>query len=115
MTTRIRPSQPALTITIALVTLAALTTVILLAAAPDAHAALTGFSGEGKGKGGFAKLFDFFDKLGKGLIPLSIPLGVLGLVGAGVMFLMGSQRAGAVIAGVVGGLALILFGPSIIA
>ena len=115
MTTRIRPSQPAVALAVALIAVAALITVILLVAAPDAHAALTGFSGEGKGKGGFAKVFDFFDKLGKGLIPLSIPLGVLGVVGAGALFLIGSQRAGQIIASVVGGLALILFGPSIIA
>ena len=115
MTTRIRASHPAVTIAIALIAVAALITVVVLAVAPDAHAALVGFSGEGKGKGGFAKVFDFFDKLGKGLIPLSIPLGVLGVVGAGAMFLIGSQRAGTIIASVVGGLALILFGPSIIA
>ncbi len=98
------------------IALVALTVLVLLIVAPDAHAALTGFSGgEGKGKGGFAKVWDFFDRLGKGLIPLSVPLGVLGTVGAGVLFLVGSQRAGAIIAGVVGGLALILFGPSILA
>ena len=44
-----------------------------------------------------------------------MPLGVIGCVGAGVLFLAGNQRAGGVIAGVVGGLALILFGPWIIA
>jgi len=113
MTTRIRPHRPA-AIT-AVIVLAVIATAIVLTAAPDAHAALTGFSGSHQGKGGFAGVYDFFDRLGKGLIPLAVPLGVIGTVGAGVMFLVGSQRAGGIIAGVVGGLALILFGPSIIA
>ncbi len=113
MTTRTRPSYAALAIAFALI--AVLTTVILLAATADAHAALTGFSGSRQGKGGFANVYDFFDRLGKGLIPLAVPLGVIGTIGAGVLFLAGNQRAGGVIAGVVGGLALILFGPAIVA
>ena len=112
MTTRIRHSR---TTALVLIVVAVLAAVVLLVAAADAHAALTGFSGGGKGKGGFANVYDFFDRLGKGLIPLAVPLGVIGTIGAGALFLAGNQRAGGVIAGVVGGLALILFGPSIIA
>ncbi len=112
MTVRTHSHHQALVIALSVAGLAALAVLLL---APDAHAALTGFSGGGQGKGGFAKVYDFFDKLGKALIPLSIPLGVIGTIGAGGLFLLGSQQAGKIIGGVVAGLALILFGPSIIA
>ena len=95
--------------------LAVALTLVLLA--PDqAAAALQKIAGyERSGDNRFSSLFDYFANLRDAILPLSIPIGSIGLIVGGGMYVFGSPQAGRLLFGVVVGLGLIMLAPSIIA
>ena len=62
----------------------------------------------------FGKLRTYLSNLQKALIPLAPPVGGIGLVAGGAMYLVGNQMATKVLVGVGIGLGVILLAPSII-
>jgi TrbC/VIRB2 family pilin len=88
----------------------------LLLSAADAHAALQQLAGYEKGDTNqFASLYSYLANLRDALLPLSIPLGTIGLAVAGGLYFVGSPSAGRTVCGVGIGLGLVLLAPSIIA
>ena len=90
---------------------------LCLLVVPDAaHAALQKIAGyEPSGDNRFGKLYDYLASLRDAIIPLAIPVGAIGLVVGGVMYLFGNPHAARALTGVAVGLALILLAPSIVA
>ena len=99
-----------------------LTTAAILAAATVLAFAQTGqlhglarAAGQNPKTGGsFASLQKYLDNLQDAVIPLAIPAATLGLIGGGILYLVGSQRAQQLLGGVVLGLGLVLLSPEII-
>jgi TrbC/VIRB2 pilin len=88
----------------------------LLAVPETADAALQKLAGyEASGDNRFGKLYGYLANLRDAIIPLAIPLGAIGLVVGGVMYVFGNPQAGRALSGVAVGLALILLAPSIVA
>lgn len=79
-----------------------------------AKAAVQKMFGGGKG-GGFADTVTKVNSLRDGLIPFALPIGGMGLALAGTGYAFGIQQATRWGAGAVGGTALVLAGPGIIA
>jgi F0F1-type ATP synthase membrane subunit a len=94
-----------------------LTLALCLLVLPDtAAAALQKLAGyETGGDNRFGKLYGYLSNLRDAIIPLTIPVGSIGLVVGGGMYLFGNPHAGRVLFGVVVGLGLILLAPSIVA
>jgi hypothetical protein len=101
-----------------LVTLAALTFAVLAAMLLDptySHAALQKMAGYTQGNTTtFGEVIEYATNLRNGLIPIAVPLGGIGLVAGGAMFLVGNQMATKVIMGVLGGIGLALSAPGIV-
>jgi type IV secretory pathway VirB2 component (pilin) len=90
--------------------------VLLLASAPEAQAALQKLAGYDKGNhNDFASLYSYLANLRDSLLPLAVPMGTIGLVVVGGMYMFGSPAAGRTLFGVGIGLGLVLLAPSIIA
>lgn len=90
---------------------AALAVAALAAAALDpdaAEAALRSAAGGGGGRGGFARLSSYMDRLASYLIALAVPLAVLGLIYGGALFISGSPKAGQVLGYVAVGFILVV-------
>ena len=104
-------------VVIAAALLLALAIALCLLSPPDmAHAALQKIAGyQPSGDNRFGKLYDYLASLRDAIIPLSIPVGAIGLVVGGAMYLFGNPHAGRALTGVAVGLALILLAPSIVA
>ena len=101
----------------ALVVALALAVIAFALVAPDpAAAALQKIAGYDRGGGNqFGSVFDYFANLRDAILPLSIPIGAIGLVVGGGMYVFGSPHAGRLLFGVVVGLGLIMLAPSIVA
>lgn len=84
---------------------------------PDpAAAALQKIAGYDRGGDNrFGSLFGYFANLRDAILPLCIPIGAIGLVVGGGMYMFGSPQAGRLLFGVVVGLGLIMLAPSIVA
>jgi hypothetical protein len=90
---------------------------LMLLDPPSSHAALgkmAGYDGAG-GATTFTTVTAFITNLRNGLMPLSIPLGSVGLVAGGAMFALGHQMASKVLLGVLVGVGLALSAPNIVA
>jgi TrbC/VIRB2 pilin len=96
---------------------AALALTLCLLAVPDtADAALQRLAGyEPSGDNRFGKLYSYLSNLRDAIVPLAIPIGAIGLVVGGGMYVFGNPHAGRILFGVVAGLGLILLSPSIVA
>lgn len=90
---------------------------LCLLALPDAaEAALQKIAGyEAAGDNRFGKLYGYLANLRDAIVPLALPIGAIGLVVGGGMYVFGNPHAGRILAGVVVGLGLILLAPSIVA
>ena len=95
--------------------LAAVAAIALLALDGAQLDALQRMAGYTTGKTFFKDAQDYLDNLRDSLIPLSIPMGAIGLVAGGVAYMVGNVMAQKILGGVVIGLALALMGPSIVA
>ena len=95
----------------------ALAAALLLVAPPDSHAALQKMAGYSKAGGttSFGSISSYLNNLRDGLLPLSIPVGSLGLVAGGVLHVVGHQNASKILFGVLLGMGLVFGSPSIIA
>ena len=94
----------------------ALAVVLTLSAPDSADAALQRLAGfEGGGDNQFASLNRYFANLRDALLPLAVPIGTIGLVVSGGMYMFGSPQAVRILFGVAVGLGLVLLAPSIIA
>jgi len=90
--------------------------VVALATPEHAHAALQKIAGYKKDSDStFKTLFEYFANLRDAILPLSIPIGAIGLVIGGGMFLFGSHHAARTLFGVILGLGLILMAPALVA
>lgn len=78
----------------------------------QALARMTGSDSKG---GGFGQLKTYLDNLQKGLLPLAIPLGTIGLAGGGIAYMLGHHMAQKILGGVVAGTALVLLAPQLMA
>jgi type IV secretory pathway VirB2 component (pilin) len=82
----------------------------------DAHAALQQLAGYEKSNDNrFASLYSYLANLRDAILPLSIPVGTIGLVVVGGMYMFGSPSAGRILFGVAIGIGMVLLAPSIIA
>jgi hypothetical protein len=89
---------------------------LALLLADGAHlAALQKMAGYSGGTSEFAQVQQYLENLRDALIPLALPLGVIGLTGGGVAYMVGNAMAQRILGGVLIGLALVLTGPSIVA
>jgi F0F1-type ATP synthase membrane subunit a len=90
---------------------------LCLLALPDAaDAALQKLAGYQRGGSNrFGQLYDYLSNLRDAIVPLAIPVGAIGMVVGGGMYLFGNPHAGRILFGVVVGLGLILLAPSIVA
>jgi type IV secretory pathway VirB2 component (pilin) len=92
----------------------ALALALLLSA--DAHAALQQLAGYQKADDNrFASLYSYLANLRDAILPLAIPVGTIGLVVVGGMYMFGSPSAGRTMFGVAIGIGMVLLAPSIIA
>jgi hypothetical protein len=74
--------------------LAAIAAAALPLAQPiPAQAALKSAAGASSGSGGFANVVSYADKLATDLIPLAVPLAVLGAIVCGFMYMGGKPEA----------------------
>lgn len=82
----------------------------------DAHAALQQLAGYEKSDDNrFASLYSYLANLRDAILPLAIPVGTIGLVVVGGMYMFGSPSAGRILFGVAIGIGMVLLAPSIIA
>ena len=79
-----------------------------------ALAKAAGYSGGGAG-GTFSKVSNYMTGLRTAILPLSIPIGSLGLIGGGIAFIVGQPMAQRLLVGVVIGLGVVLLAPTIVA
>ena len=79
-----------------------------------ALAKAAGYSGSAGG-GTFAKVSSYMTGLRTAILPLSIPIGSLGLIGGGIAFIVGQPMAQRLLIGVVIGLGVVLLAPTIVA
>ena len=79
-----------------------------------ALAKAAGYSGGGGG-GTFSKVSSYMTGLRTAILPLSIPIGSLGLIGGGIAFIVGQPMAQRLLVGVVIGLGVVLLAPTIVA
>ncbi len=83
---------------------------------PEADAALQKLAGyEKAGDNQFGSLYSYLAGLRDAILPLAVPVGTIGLVVVGGMYMFGSPNAGRILGGVGAGLGLVLLSPSIIA
>ncbi len=81
----------------------------------SSHAALQKMAGYQQGDTTtFGDVITYMTNLRNGLIPIAVPLGGVGLVAGGAMFLVGNQMATKVIFGVLGGIGIALSAPGIV-
>jgi hypothetical protein len=107
--------SPARLTVVALLAVAAAAALML--AAPDpATAALQKIAGYQKsGDNRFGSVYEYFSNLRDAILPLSIPIGAIGMVVGGGMYVFGNPQAGRLLFGVVVGMGLIMMAPSIVA
>lgn len=87
----------------------------MLADPTYSHAALQKMAGYDQGETTtFGAVITYMNNLRNGLIPIAIPLGGIGLIAGGAMFLVGNQMATKVIFGVLGGIGIALSAPGIV-
>ena len=108
-----RPRTAMLAATLALLAALALCLLVLPDTAGAALQKLAGYESSGDNR--FGKLYGYLANLRDAIIPLAIPVGAIGLVVGGLMYLFGNPQAGRALTGVAVGLALILLAPSIVA
>lgn len=104
----------------ALVVAALFCAAVLLADAllvEDASAALQKLAGYQKTAAGnrFSELYDYFGNLRDAIVPLAIPIGTLGLVMGGTMYMFGNPSAARLLFGVIVGVGLVLLSPVLVA
>jgi type IV secretory pathway VirB2 component (pilin) len=93
-----------------------ITSVLVLAATGGPHlAALERMTGTSPKGGQFAGLVTYLDNLQASILPIAGPIGVLGLIGGGVAYLVGHHMAQKILAGVVIGTGLVLLSPQLMA
>ena len=93
-----------------------LVALLALAGPEPADAALQRLAGfEANGENQFTSLNRYFANLRDALLPLAVPIGTIGLVVSGGMYMFGSPQASRILFGVGVGLGLVLLAPSIIA
>jgi TrbC/VIRB2 pilin len=95
---------------------AALAFALLLLDPPSSHAALSKMAGYSTADGAttFDKVNEYMTNLRNGLMPLSLPIGSVGLVAGGAMYALGNQMASRVLFGVLIGVGLALSAPNIV-
>ena len=98
-------------ITAALFTLLA----TLIATSPPELDALQRMAGYNAEKSFFGDVQKYLENLRDSLIPLTIPLGAIGLTGGAAAYMVGNVMAQRILGGVIIGLALALMGPSLVA
>jgi type IV secretory pathway VirB2 component (pilin) len=104
----------ALAVTVVLTIAVAALLALLLSA--DAHAALQKLAGYEKSSDNrFGSLYSYLANLRDAILPLAIPVGTIGLVVVGGMYMFGSPSAGRILFGVAIGIGMVLLSPSIIA
>jgi hypothetical protein len=77
--------------------------------------ALQQMTGNTKGASKFGGLQVFLENLRDGLMPLTIPIGGIGLAAGGTLYMLGNQMAMRLITGVVIGIGVVLLAPTIVA
>jgi hypothetical protein len=109
-----RPPGPPLAL--AVLTLIALAVILSMLLPADAQAALQKLAGyEQSSDNRFGSLYSYLANLRDALLPLAIPVGTIGLVVVGGMYMFGSPAAGRILFGVAIGIGMVLLSPSIIA
>ena len=78
-------------------------------------AALQKMAGYATGKTMFGEIQQYLENMRDSLIPLTIPLGVIGLTGGAAAYMVGNVMAQRILGGVIIGLTLALLGPQIVA
>jgi hypothetical protein len=73
---------------------------------------MTGSEADG---GQFAQLVRYLNELQKSILPLAIPLGILGITGGGIAYMLGHHLAQKILGGVICGTALVLLAPQLMA
>src|SRR5919108_3395758 len=97
-----RPRTAMLAATIALAAALALCLLVLPDTADAALQKLAGYEFSGDNR--FGKLYGYLANLRDAIIPLAIPVGAIGLVVGGLMYLFGNPQAGRALTGVAVGL-----------
>ena len=108
-------ARPAPLLTIVLGAVLAVGTLYLLTQTGQLHGLAKAAGQNPKATGPFTSIITYLDNLQTAVIPIAIPAGTLGLIGGGVAYLVGSQRAQQLLMGVVVGLGLVLLAPELIA
>jgi type IV secretory pathway VirB2 component (pilin) len=104
------------TLAAALLTAAVLALGLALLESADAQAALQQLAGYEKADDNrFGSLYSYLANLRDAILPLAIPVGTIGLVVVGGMYMFGSPQAGRILFGVAIGIGMVLLAPSIIA
>ena len=78
-------------------------------------AALQKMAGYATGKTMFGDIQQYLENIRDSLIPLTIPLAVIGLTGGAAAYMVGNVMAQRILGGVIIGLTLALLGPQIVA
>jgi hypothetical protein len=88
---------------------------ILVVTSPPELDALQRMAGYNAEKSFFGDVQKYLENLRDSLIPLTIPLGAIGLTGGAAAYMVGNMMAQKILGGVIIGIALALLGPSLVA